>query len=316
MDRRSNDHTPGPEPRSRHRSRREPRRRNRKRILALLVLAIGAVLALDAWLCPRLPRFLERWPAPDSGFTPWEPLAPGVDYARANLSHPRLMKCHALRIDLTQPGLRVKVAGDPDAAGGGMKARWTTSFLRRHGLTVAINATPFRPDVVLPGRAVRPTGLVVKDGEQISPPAPNLDALVLDRNGPPRFQRSQRLEPDAFEVAGGFVVTLADGVNRGEAGLIDAVTSVGLSPDRRWMFWLVVDGRQPDYSEGARGTDAADLMKLLGASDAMLLDGGGSSTLAARTGWAGARVLNRPRSPVISGLQRPVACVLGVRLDP
>ncbi len=279
------------------------------------MLLVVIAVALDAWLCPRLPRFLERWPTADSGFTPWERLAPGVDYARANLSHPRLMKCHAIRIDLSHPGLRVKVAGDPDAAGG-MKALWPTSFLRRHGLSVAINATPFRPDVAIPGRTVRPTGLVMKDGEQISAPAPNLDALVLERNEPPRFQRSQHLEPGLFEVAGGFVVTLADGLNRGEAGLIDAVTSVGLSSDRRWMFWLVVDGRQKGYSEGARGTDAADLMKILGASDAMLLDGGGSSTLVARGGWAGARVLNRPRSPVVSGLQRPVACVLGVRIGP
>lgn len=280
-------------------------------ILALVATALAAA-GLDAWLCPRLPRFLESWPAPDSGFTAWESLAPGVEYARANRTHPRLMKCHAIRIDLTRPETRIKLAGDPDGVGG-MKARWATSFLRRHRLVVAINATPFQPDVILPGRTVRPTGLVVKDAEQVSAPAPNLDALVLEPGGKIRFQRSQRVEPGVFEVAGGFVVTLADGVNRGETGLVDAVTSVGLSADRRWMYWLVVDGRQAGYSEGAKGSEAAELMQGLGASDAMLFDGGGSSTLVARGGWAGARVLNRPRSPVISGLQRPVACVLGLQ---
>ncbi len=297
-------------PRTAHPNAGIPGARRRLAVAASVGLALLALL--DAWACPRLPRWFERWPVADSGFTPWESLAPGVDYARASLTHPRLMKCHAIRIDLTHPNARVKVAGDPDGVGG-MTARWATSFLRRHGLVVAINATPFQPDVILPGRTVRPTGLVVKDAEQVSAPAANLDALVLEAGGTPRFQRSQRIEPGVFEVAGGFVVTLENGVNRGEAGLVDAVTSVGLSADRRWMFWLVVDGRQSGYSEGARGKDAADLMTTLGASDAMLFDGGGSSTLVARGGWAGARVLNRPRSPVISGLQRPVACVLGVR---
>ena len=222
------------------------------------------------------------------------------------------MRCHAVRIDLHHPGVRLTLAAEPDGDGN-LIARWPTAFLRRHDLAVAINATPFQPDVVLPGRSVKPTGRVVVDGQPISPPAPNLDALVVEPGTPPRLQRSQRDEPTRGLVAGGFVVTLAEGVNRGETGLLDAVTSVGLSSDRRWMYWLVVDGRQAGYSDGAKGNEAADLMTELGAHDAMLLDGGGSTSLVARGGWAGARVLNRPRSPVISGLQRPVACVLGVR---
>lgn len=297
------------------RQRRRPRRYvgapgQRRAALAALLLLL--VVAVDGWLCPRGPRFLEKWPAPDTGFTAWEPLAPGIDYARANRTLPRLMKCHAVRIDLSRDDLRLKVAGDP-AGAGRMTARWPTSLLRRHGLTLAINATPFQPDALLPGSPVNPVGLVVQNAEVLSSPATNLDALVLDRDGPVRFQRSQRLESNLSEAAGGFVVTLEKGVNRGESGLLDAVTSVGLSADRRWMYWLVVDGHQPGYSEGAKGSEAAQLMQDLGASDAMLFDGGGSTTLVARGGWSGARVLNRPRSPWISGIQRPVACVLGVQ---
>ncbi len=295
------------------RSTLKPWSRRRRLIFVPCVIGLLILAVLDAWICPRLPRFLERWPTADTGFSPWTPLAPGVEYARASLTHPRLMKCHALRMDLSRPEVGLKIAADPDGAGG-MTARWPTSFLRRHGLAVAINATPFRPEVLLPGGTVKPTGLVVKDAEQLSAPAPNLDALVLEPGGRIRFQRSQRIEPGMIDVVGGFVVTLVDGVNRGEAGILDAVTSVGVSADRRWMFWLVVDGRQAGYSEGAKGSEAAELMKALGASDAMHFDGGGSSTMVARGGWAGARVLNRPRSPGVSGLQRPVACVLGVEI--
>ena len=285
----------------------------RKVVMTLLGMGMVGVALLDAWVCPRIPRFLERWPSEDSGFTPWEVWVPGVEYARANLTKPRPMKCHAIRIDLSRPEIRLKAGGEPDGAGG-MVARWTSSHLRNEGFVVAINATPFHPEPYVPGRRVRPSGLVVKDAEALSAPAPNLDALILEPDGSVRFQKSQRSVPGAFEVLGGFVVILANGVNRGETGIVDAVTSVGVSADRHWMYWLVIDGRQKGYSDGAKGVEAAEILKGLGASDAMLFDGGGSTTLAARGGWSGARVLNRPRSPVISGLQRPVAAVLGVQV--
>lgn len=42
---------------------------------------------------------------------------------------------------------------------------------------------------------------------------------------------------------------------------------------------VVVDGRQPGYSIGVTGIEAAELMRKLGCVDAVLLDGGASSTL-------------------------------------
>ncbi|MEU4576234.1 phosphodiester glycosidase family protein [Nonomuraea sp. NPDC023979] len=60
--------------------------------------------------------------------------------------------------------------------------------------------------------------------------------------------------------------------------------------DRGRLMLVVVDGRQAGYSEGLGIAQTAELMKRLGAVEAMNLDGGGSSVLAT----SGAGIVNRP----------------------
>ena len=57
-------------------------------------------------------------------------------------------------------------------------------------------------------------------------------------------------------------------------------TAIGISADGRWLYALVVDGRQPGYSMGAEMSDLVKLMLAAGAADAINMDGGGSATLA------------------------------------
>jgi len=57
---------------------------------------------------------------------------------------------------------------------------------------------------------------------------------------------------------------------------------------------VTVDGRQPGYSIGLSPPDSAELLRALGATEALNLDGGGSTTLA-----AGATVLNRPSDRMV-----------------
>ncbi|MFD0476227.1 phosphodiester glycosidase family protein [Nonomuraea thailandensis] len=64
---------------------------------------------------------------------------------------------------------------------------------------------------------------------------------------------------------------------------------IGMDERGRLML-VVVDGRQAGYSEGLGIARTAELMKRLGAVEAMNLDGGGSSVLAT----AGAGIVNRP----------------------
>ena len=89
-------------------------------------------------------------------------------------------------------------------------------------------------------------------------------------------------------------------------------TCLGLSADGRWLYALVVDGRQKDYSIGAGMDDLVAFMKAAGASDALNMDGGGSSTIVLWDGdKEGVYIPNRHKG----GEYRPVAASLGVYLD-
>jgi len=87
-------------------------------------------------------------------------------------------------------------------------------------------------------------------------------------------------------------------------------TAVGVDRDNKALIILVVDGRQ-SFSRGYTMVELGKTMLRLGAEDALNLDGGGSSTLAAvRRGSL--RVLNSPSD----GAQRPVPNGLEVTYNP
>jgi hypothetical protein len=75
---------------------------------------------------------------------------------------------------------------------------------------------------------------------------------------------------------------------RTAAGIINA----------RTVLLVVVDGRQPDYSNGMPLGELAHLMKLLDAKTAVNLDGGGSSTLVSRDASGAWVNRNRPSGHV------------------
>lgn len=58
-------------------------------------------------------------------------------------------------------------------------------------------------------------------------------------------------------------------------------TCFGVSEDRNYMYFVVIDGRAAGVSVGVSTKEEADIMKFLGAHDAVNLDGGGSSCIVA-----------------------------------
>ncbi|MDX1359563.1 MAG: phosphodiester glycosidase family protein [Clostridia bacterium] len=64
----------------------------------------------------------------------------------------------------------------------------------------------------------------------------------------------------------------------GNLNQYDPRTCVGIMKDGKLGF-IVIDGRQPDYSSGATGRETADVLIDLGFTDAVMLDGGGSSQM-------------------------------------
>ncbi|MCQ2290455.1 MAG: phosphodiester glycosidase family protein [Muribaculaceae bacterium] len=62
-----------------------------------------------------------------------------------------------------------------------------------------------------------------------------------------------------------------------EFGTNQPVTAVAIADGGKTIMFLTIDGRSP-LSSGARTTEIADLLRLLGATDAVNMDSGGSST--------------------------------------
>ncbi|MBV9719881.1 MAG: phosphodiester glycosidase family protein [Candidatus Eremiobacteraeota bacterium] len=80
-------------------------------------------------------------------------------------------------------------------------------------------------------------------------------------------------------------------------------SGAAIAPDGR-LFLVEIDGRQPELSVGVTRREFAALMRALGATEGLLFDGGGSSTLVVRRlGDTLADVVNSPSE----GRERPVA---------
>ncbi|MFS3127601.1 phosphodiester glycosidase family protein [Nocardioides sp. Bht2] len=119
---------------------------------------------------------------------------------------------------------------------------------------------------------------------------------------------SKRLKGRPTVAISGDKPLLIDGVRR----VIDNVTlhprtAVGIDRDTKSMYWVVVDGRTAS-SRGFSMVELANLMIELGVEDALNLDGGGSSTMVARSKSGKLSVRNRPSD----GRQRVVPNGLGV----
>lgn len=112
--------------------------------------------------------------------------------------------------------------------------------------------------------------------------------------------------PDLLDEAAP-VGDLEVGARPGFAASRHPRTAVGWDADAGRLWLVVVDGRQAPRSAGMALPELAELMKSLGAEEAVNLDGGGSSTLV-----VGGRVRNHPSD---SGGERPVANALAVVRD-
>lgn len=89
---------------------------------------------------------------------------------------------------------------------------------------------------------------------------------------------------DAYQMISGNPRTVGDGKTldtegeRGDASAYHPRTGIGYGDNKSKVIMMVVDGRS-SISSGVRTSELADIMRFAGATDAINLDGGGSSTL-------------------------------------
>lgn len=240
-------------------------------------------------------------------------------------------------VDLTDPRVEIRITGRVPLGPGDpsrMEARGETTlhWLERERLTLAVNAL-FFARVDDPNRPWEPNapldleGPCFSDGVVVSPPPATQfsPVLVLDAQ---RHARIGLLSAaglkDAYDVVSGLPATPAEassvlvehGRNAGATARVQPLvrhprTAAGLTADGRTLILAVVDGRQPAWSVGMTLPELADLMRDLGAADAIALDGGGSSSFIFAPP-DGPRITNRPSD----GHWRAVGASLGVYLRP
>ncbi|MGI8601572.1 MAG: phosphodiester glycosidase family protein [Verrucomicrobiales bacterium] len=249
-----------------------------------------------------------------SGVAPsWRGVFQGVETTELTAAQPRLLRGHAMKIDLRAPGVELLPTpsnGDQPGETDGIK---TTAFLEKHRLQAAINAAPFDIIHADEGRPQEVHGLLISCGETVSAAA-NLPALLVSRDKRAWIADAPVQTAGAWNGVGGFTVVLRAGAltHRGDKKLHPR-TAAGVSRDQRFLFLLVIDGRQPGYSLGATTEEVGVWLKGLGSWDGINLDGGGTATMALADSEGKAKLLNRPIHGGLAGSERVSACHLGIK---
>ena len=247
---------------------------------------------------------------------PWRPIFRGIDHATTETSTPVPMKLNALRVNLQAPGIAFLVTPSNGDAPLDTTGTWTSTFLRTYQCQAAVNASPFRPVVQKEQTPEDVLGLSVSRGDVYSPAATSYGALLISRDNKAWIATPPIKKTNAYNAVGGFRLLLKEGKNVAANDIRHPRTAVGISKNGRWLYLVVLDGRQKGYSEGATTAEMAEWMRSFGSWDALNLDGGGSTAMVIADGHGGAKVLNRPIDLGIPGKERVVANHLGVFARP
>ena len=171
-------------------------------------------------------------------------------------------------------------------------------FANAVGAQIAINGSFYSSQTFSGVPWANNLGLTASDGEKYSPwelpSSANFDdALHITQDNQAAIVKMARAIPTGFEtyppvavhnavtgshrlVADGDVVAPPPGSDN--LTLIHPRTAVGVTADNKLLL-MTVDGRQPGFSEGVSLIELANLMLEHGATDAINLDGGGSTQM-------------------------------------
>ena len=221
----------------------------------------------------------------------------GISYLRIETTGPRLMKINIMRIDLATPGLDFTATGRDEHWGKEMpdckgmiirtKRQRTRDFMKEArekgtNMVVAVNAAPWGPwQKPYNHKYANPSGVNILNGEVISDHQGKGPVFVIYKDGTPAIERKLYVEdyPNIKIAVSGFSIVARDGKSTFKDKLLAPRTAYGISADKRYMYILCVDGRQKTWSMGMTCQEAGEWLLAAGASDAINMDGGGSTTL-------------------------------------
>jgi len=238
---------------------------------------------------------------------------------------------HLAEMDLSRPELHFLTTAPGTVEGFEFSAAKTSRFAEENDAVLAINASffaPFdsgthgKPPYPKIGDGVNALGLHIHNGEWISDNSIDIPRFRLRVDGAfcanwhSVFIVEGVCPTGTQQGIGAGPILLKDGRHRTFAKF-DARFAIKRAPrsvvaynhDRSKLWFIVVDGRQPGYSQGMNLPELVDLLTHLGASDAIHFDGGGSAVMVGPKG----RLLSRPIQQRKPGNERVVANHLGVQ---
>ena len=291
-----------------------------------------AVAALAGGMC-RANWREDMWTRPVA-------LREGVSVKALALEEPRLMKAYIARVDLSTPGIGFTATDRAENWGETMpdytnrtvlidtKRETTAAFMARRraqGLDVelAVNTAPWGPWVPPFTHTYGSfKGWNVSGGVELSHGKnPKKGAFIVVRKDG-RVDATPRVpvaETNSVAIAMcGFGMIMTNGVPtfsvaHPRPAQLAPRTALGVTADRKTLVVLVVDGRQPGYSLGADIEDLYNILRKEGVTDAVNMDGGGSSSLVVYDRAAGRPLMvnHQPR-----GTERKNALNFGIFFAP
>jgi hypothetical protein len=248
-----------------------------------------------------------------------EEVYPCTVYYRKVHTSPRIFIAHILTVDLTCENVEFLVTPpDKKKADLPVMARTTTEFAKEFGVQIAINGDAFHPwwSKGLFDYFPHKHDYVTSDGRSAS-----RGATYGANNGIPIYISKQNEVSFVAPKGGVYNAISGRGWLLKNKELVEDLndqftaprTSLGVDASGSKLILIIVDGRQPLYSEGVTIKEMADIMLEYGGENAINLDGGGSSTLVITDPKTGkVRVMNSPIDRYIPGNERYIANHLGL----
>ncbi len=235
--------------------------------------------------------------APAQAADTWSDPFPGVRRLRRVTTNQNI---NVLVVDLCAPGVSVR------ATATGERQRTVSSFGAAVNAQAAVNGDFFSFDTYSTNGPAMSNGVLWggADGTYVAPIQFGANQVAIPAHG-----GTGGVATWAREVVGGHPSLLVGGMRRDNNG--DSLctarhprTALGFNADRTKLYLAVIDGRATTRI-GMTCDEMVTMFQGLGATDAVNLDGGGSSAM-----WlAGTGVLNNPSD----GQQRVVANHLAIR---
>jgi len=172
------------------------------------------------------------------------------------------------------------------------------------------------------GEPMDVAGLAAVQGRVFSKPVKDYGALYFAKDNSAAILGPPLKESDVWNAIAGFkllvddrVVTLDPAYLGSDFGQANPRTAAGVDRDGKTAWFVVADGRQPGRAVGLTLAELAAVFQMIGAWDALNLDGGGSTALVVTDDSGAPRVVNTPIHAGAPGNLRQVANNLGFHLQ-